>query len=266
MYSLSKEQNVVLRLSAKSIAKGDFDLQFSKDELLSVSWEKVLEEAISQTVVLATFDAITPYKDYVPTDVYKKWKDLSLSILKSNLIVLNSQCDLISLLGDRPYVILKGSAVAVNYPKPELRSLGDVDFLIDPKDKDELEKLFIDNGYEKSQGEHPNHVVFQKPGANLEMHFEVAGVPFGTQGEMVKNFLKDAVFNPEAKTQDFSTFNAPLDKYNALILILHMQHHMLGDGFGIRHLCDWATFINNTVDRPFWDELLAFLDDVGLLT
>lgn len=266
MSRLSKEQKIVLHLSAKSIAKNDFPLLNDVDVDV-VDWEEVFKEVTDQTVVLATFDALSPYKKHVPKEVFSKWQQKAYFILQSNLSVLQSQCDMTSLIEGHPYVILKGSSASVNYPKPELRSLGDVDFLIDPSEQEELEKLFIQNGYRKSMGDHPNHVVFDKPNAVLEMHFETAGVPFGIQGEKVKEYLKDTVYNPIVKVQDFSTFNAPNEDKNALILLLHMQHHMLSDGFGIRHLCDWATFINEHGNADFWKEkLIPLLKDIGLYT
>lgn len=266
MDRLSKEQKIILHLSAKSIAKGEI-APLCDDDFKDVDWQKIFDEAVAQTVVLATFDALSSYKDKVDKEVFKSWQQMAFTILQSNIAVLNAQYELTNILKDEPYVILKGSAVAVNYPKPELRSLGDVDFLIDPKRQDELENLFISNGYKKSMGDHPNHIVLYKPNANLEMHFDVAGVPFGVQGEKVNKYLKDTIYNPVKKTQDFSIFNAPEEDKNALILLLHMQHHMLGDGFGIRHLCDWMTFIGEHGNDDFWKEkLIPFLKEIGLFT
>ena len=267
MAKITNEQNIVLFLTAKSIYDGQDYVVPETLDFKNADWTEVLKEIIDQTVVLATFDAASPYKEFIPKETYQKWQSLAFTILKQNAVVLKSQDDLIGLLGDHPYLILKGSSAAINYKKPELRSLGDVDFLIDPKEQDELEKLFIANGYEKSQGEHPNHVVFQKPNANLEMHFEIAGVPFGEQGKKVKEFIKNAVFEPVEATQDFSKFNTPKSEYNALIFLLHMQHHMLGDGFGLRHLCDWACFVNKTLNEKFWEEkLIPLLTEIGLMT
>ena len=99
------------------------------------------------------------------------------------------------------------------------------------------------------------------------MHFEVAGVPYGKQGEEVKKFLAKAVFEPNIRSQDMGEFNAPTDLYHGLILLLHMQHHMLGEGLGLRHLCDWAVFVNATKDEPFWkNDLIPLLKKIGLFT
>ena len=41
---------------------------------------------------------------------------------------------------------------------------------------------------------------------------------------------------------------------------------MLGEGLGLRHLCDWAAFLDRTANGAFWPDLLSFLESVGLLT
>jgi len=142
MAKITNEQNIVLFLTAKSIYDGQDYVAPETLDFKNADWTEVLKEIIDQTVVLATFDAVSPYKEFIPKEIYQKWQSLAFTILKQNAVVIKSQDDLISLLGDHPYLILKGSSAAINYKKPELRSLGDVDFLIDPKEQDELEKLF----------------------------------------------------------------------------------------------------------------------------
>ena len=61
-------------------------------------------------------------------------------------------------------------------------------------------------------------------------------------------------------------FYRPADHHHAVILLLHMQHHMLGEGVGLRHLCDWGCFVNATAGKPFWQKaLIPFLREIGLL-
>jgi hypothetical protein len=46
-----------------------------------------------------------------------------------------------------------------------------------------------------------------------------------------------------------------------------MQHHMLGEGIGLRHLCDWGYFVDKTADMPFWEQdVVPFLKEIGLFT
>lgn len=271
MYELkwTKEQKIILNLTARSISESPSSLILSEEDLVDADWKAIAKESVSQAVSLAAFDAASVYKKYIPEDVYGRWKDISVSVLQNNFIVMQSQAELLGILDkhDFPYLILKGMAAGAYYPNPELRVLGDVDFLIDPNRRAEVEKVLTEEGYERWEFEHVSHVVFKKPQAHLEMHFEVAGVPYGWQGEEIRAFLKDAVFNPVTSEQAGYAFHAPADMYHGLILLLHMQHHMLGEGLGLRHLSDWAVYVAKTYKQSYWEEtLLPFLRKIGLFT
>ena len=41
---------------------------------------------------------------------------------------------------------------------------------------------------------------------------------------------------------------------------------MLGEGLGLRHICDWACYVQKTESMPFWAELLNLFERVGILT
>ena len=265
---LTKEQQIVLNLTARSICENPSAMILTETEIEGADWEEIMKEAIEQAVPLATFDSLSVYKKHLPEKVCAQWKSVAMSVLRSNFIVAQSQADLITLLAEKyPYIILKGLSAGAYYPNSEMRALGDVDFLINPLQQDEIEKLLLQAGYKKSCGDHPNHVVFRKPNAHLEMHFEVAGVPYGWQGEEVRAFIKDAVFEEQKRVHDVGEFNAPTDMNHGLILLLHMQHHMLGEGFGLRHLCDWAVYVAKTHKESYWEEtLLPFLQKIGLFT
>lgn len=267
-FILNKEQKVLLNILSASLSKAPEKKLLSKEELDGVDWVSVAKESIHQAVALVSLEYAKLYKQYIPAEVYEKWKTYAFRVAGANAMVLQSQVDMINILGEEyPYVILKGSSASMYYNDTNLRMLGDVDFLIDPLQKEQLTKIFVDNGYELSCGDHPNHLVFKKPHAHLEMHFEVAGVPFGEKGKMVNEYLKDAVFTPVEKQHDFSKFNAPKDEYHALILILHMQHHLVSEGVGLRHISDWAAFVNSTNELPFWQEkFIPFIKKIGLYT
>jgi hypothetical protein len=52
-----------------------------------------------------------------------------------------------------------------------------------------------------------------------------------------------------------------------MVLLLHMQQHMLAEGIGLRHLCDWGTFVSRTAGEPFWEkETLPLCRAIGLET
>ncbi len=251
------EESILLNLSKSSITGAPFEM-----ETQGADWESICREAAVQSVALMLFDAVAGVKDRIPQEVFAPWQQLAYKKLVKNTKVQAAQKELVALLGSHPYVILKGAAAAAYYPKPELRQMGDVDFLIDPARLKELSALLENAGYQKFMENHACHVVFKKPGAHLEMHFEPAGIPHGEAGEKVRAFLNPCVHHPKEE----AGFSAPQPMYHGLILLLHMQHHMLGEGLGLRHLCDWACFVQETHSEPFWAELISFLKEIGLFT
>ena len=147
---LTREQNILLNLTARSICEKPSSIVLSEEELEKVDWEAIVKESIAQAVPLATFDAVAVYKKYIPENVYAHWKNVAAGVLRTDFMVAQSQVDLIALLSEKyPYIILKGLAAGAYYPNPEMRALGDVDFLIDPKQQEEIEEILLQAGYKK---------------------------------------------------------------------------------------------------------------------
>jgi hypothetical protein len=182
--------------------------------------------------------------------------------------VQQAQADMAELMREKGfgYIVIKGESSAAYYPNPELRALGDVDFLIDTSRQAEIENALMQAGYERDGMEHISHRIFRKVGAHLEMHYQVPGIPVGEKGDKVRAFLKDAVKCGECKQGGLAEFYAPCPKHHGLIILLHMQHHNLDDGLGLRHLCDWAAFVKATQNDTFWaEELLPLMKEIGIM-
>lgn len=262
---MTREQTVLLGLVSEEL----LGKQVLREEALdALSVEALLTEARSQAVELMAAEAVLRRADAfgLSPEQITALQSFADRHLAHGLKIAFSQEELIRLLGDHPYLILKGMAAAAYYAKPHQRRQGDVDFLIDAGELSELSALLEQNGYQKWQEEHVCHVVFKKPGAHLEMHFEVSGIPRGEAGERIRDALAGAVDRRKEVSFDDWRFYAPDDRDQALILLLHMQHHMLAEGLGVRHLCDWAAFTDRTADAPFWQSLMPLLKSVGLLT
>ena len=260
-FKMTNEQKILLKLVSATLNGSVAKIE--KPE--NVDWLTVAAESDAQAVLLMALDAAAPLKDSIPEEVYKVWSDRAVNYLVENLKVQTSQKELVKILTDAgfPYVIIKGEASAKFYSRPDLRTLGDVDFLIDLAQNDEITKLLRDSGYTSEMEDHECHTVFRKPDVHLEMHREISGIPHGETGEKVREFVKDMLDG----CQKDPPFNLPQKYHHGLVLLLHTQHHLVGEGIGIRHLCDWSSFVNGTHTESFWEQkLLPFLREIGLLT
>lgn len=163
-----------------------------------------------------------------------------------------------------PCTILKGFASALYYPDPLMRSMGDVDFLVDTDDFEEASKVLTENGYESNGKNHDVHDVFLGKVCRCEMHFQPSGIPHGKAGVKVRKYLSGLLENSEAKKTELGDITVPSTYHHGLIILLHMCHHLTGDGLGLRHLCDWAVFLNTVGEANFLETFEKTFKDIGL--
>lgn len=255
---LNLKQKALLALLQPNNSEFDFSVLSAED------WDAVRKESYAQAVPIVAFDGTARCKQYIPKEVYTAWFENSMQCLVRNSQVLSSQNKLVKILDDNnfSYIILKGLASASYYPDPKKRALGDVDFLISPTEQQAVEKALIDAGYQKEQDDHICHRVFKKPHEHFEMHFEVAGIPEGNAGTLFRKYFENATQKYfENKETDFHN---PLPQIHAAVILLHTIHHLLGEGLGLRHLCDWAYFVDKTYKESFWGtEFLPLLKKSG---
>lgn len=265
---MKKEQTFLLSLFLSALDPGR---EIPAPDLSFAEWKALIAESFYQAVGYLTFSLCEPFKDRVPADLYPHWSRAVIKIMGRNRNVAAAQNELTALLGDRPYLILKGLASAAYYPNPSLRDLGDVDFLVDKSLQNEVSELLLSHGYQSEGEENDHHIVFKKPFCHLELHREPPGIPGGEAGKTICAYFGSLTETATVQTLDDgflnATFRAPSPAHHGLILLLHMQHHMTAEGLGLRHLLDWGFFVAKTKDEPFWQtELLPLLKKTGLLT
>ncbi len=261
MISLTSEQKLLLQLL--TLAVEGKRLQTLPAE---ADWRALYRETCAQTVTLAVLDVLSDLS--IPQEAYKKYFEMGKRVTAGNIRLEHAQMELVSLLEQEshPYVILKGQAAAAYYPTPELRLLGDVDFLV-PSDRAEtIAESMKALGYQHTCEPGDYHEVLEKPGVYLEMHRTVAGMPEGKAHLSVEQFFSTIYEESVPAEGMFGTFRVPCNAHHAMILILHMQHHTVEWGMGLRHIMDWACFVNRTAREPFWQErLLPLLKQIGLM-
>ncbi|MBQ2903038.1 MAG: nucleotidyltransferase family protein [Clostridia bacterium] len=163
-----------------------------------------------------------------------------------------------------PCTVLKGFASALYYPDPLMRSMGDVDFLVDTDNFEDASKVLEENGYESNGKNHDVHDVFLGKICRCEMHFQPSGIPQGKAGVKVRKYLSGLLENSEKVQTELGEITVPSTFHHGLIILLHMCHHLTGDGLGLRHLCDWAVFLNTVGEEKFLGLFEKAIKDIGL--
>lgn len=257
--SITASQEMLRRLCAAALA-GE-----KVTNLPQVDWKKVYIESQQQSVSLLAFQALG--ETLSDATVFAEWKRFAHLNLQNNAVVYRNHKQLHDLLekAEIPYCTLKGCASARFYPDPLLRSMGDVDFLVRREDLDRTEKLLLENGFQKDDlGEHICHDAYERDGFWFELHFEVAGLPDGKDGEKIHEILDDVFRLTEEEQIENAVFRMPNPRHHGLIILMHTYHHLLSEGIGLRHLCDVAAFLNSFSNEEFLEVFESPLKELGL--
>ena len=224
---------------------------------VDTKWDEVLQEAQAQTVVAIAASA-------VPKELSAPWAEPVAKNTAHFMRVLFEQKKLTELFTKSgiPFVILKGCAAAVYYPRPECRTMGDVDFLVS-EDKFETSRLLLEeNGYrfERDFGDGRDY-IYTKGGVVLELHQRYSDADFN-----IEPVLTGKLSNPVVREIKGIEFPSLPDCENGLVLLDHIRHHLKG-GLGIRQIIDWMMFVHAVLDdETFNNAFLTLTESAGLTT
>lgn len=160
--------------------------------------------------------------------------------------------------------ILKGYASALYYPDPLMRSMGDVDFIVDTDDFEKAAGVLAENNYKTTGKTHDVHDVYFNDVGRCEMHFQPSGIPDGKAGVKVRKYLSGLLDDSVTAKTELGEITVPSTFHHGLIILFHMCHHLTGDGLGLRHLCDWAVFLNSIGEAEFLKMFEKTFKDIGL--
>ena len=231
----------------------------------NIDWQGLSREAKSQGIYLSMFYVLNQIANGIPEEISAEYSRLARRATARNLQVEFSQAELVSVLEQKgyPYVILKGEASASYYPVPELRQLGDVDFMVAEGYVQPVMEAMKALGYECQWQDH--HWMMEKGRSRLEMHLEPSGIPEKTGRSEIMEYFRTIYARSREVTDGSGVFRIAGDAHHGLILILHMLHHTVEEGLGLRHIMDWACYVRATAGETFWhDSLLPLLRQIGL--
>lgn len=212
----------------------------------------LLLEASAQSVLSITYNSVNKL---IPEDTRALWMERSQYALISNMRVSRLHSEIDELLGDIPYVILKGNASAYYYKKPLLRTMGDVDFLVNEDDVSRIAGILESNGFTAKEDTGGIHIGFHRDDEmfrdSVELHRSINGIPSGKSGELIKSYLVDIIETSVRVGSSNTAYNMPDKFHHGFVMLLHTASHLKSEGMGLRHLCDWAVYIN-TFDDSEW--------------
>lgn len=260
MEDFGKTQNTVLSLLGHNL----FDAPLTIDP--EVVWAEVARESKMQAVLLLAFKnhQELPLDQNLRAELEKR---LMLNTV-SNVRCFRDHTYLHSIMakGNLPYCVLKGAASAYYYPEPLLRAMGDVDFFVPPRELEKATDLMISAGFERLDRGHRYHRIFKKGRTRCEMHFEPIALPTGKMSRIFWDYWGEMCDGAMLAKDDLVEFQMPSPFLHGFVLLSHFQSHLLSEGVGLRHICDWAVFANSFSNEEFLNVFETRLKRVGMWT
>ncbi len=264
MNGLTPEKKALLDLLANTLFGGERSIADGLD------WDSVFLEARQQSVAGIIYSALP--QDLMPEATYTAWTDWLNKLIANNMQVAWEHCELHSLLTEHnfSYSIMKGCVSASYYPDSLMRSLGDVDFLIKEQDARAVGELLEAKGFVKSENEHAAEIAYYRGKSEAahistwELHWEPNGLPKGKVGAKLREYLADVIDTAVAAQGVDGEFMRPSEFHHGLMLVIHAAHHMINSGIGLRHMCDWAVFVNSMEQDKFVAMFEPKMKSVGM--
>lgn len=159
-----------------------------------------------------------------------------------------------------PHVFFKGSVIKNYYPVKEMRTMGDIDFLIKPMDREKTHKLLLELGYKAYQieGEVWNYT---KGTVHLEVHTQIMYHNISNSIDYVSYFSD--VWSHVRQTSKGYTYGLT-DEFHFLYLLVHTAKHFDGSGCGIRMLMDIAIYLIYFQGRLNWNYIQSEIQKLKL--
>lgn len=228
------------------------------DADLNPIWQELQAHAI-QNLAVDTMAQLDPQHQamYIRSAAkgYAYWR--RMMALQHSITLLFDQANI-------PFAVLKGSSAAIYYPEPTLRSMGDIDILVRPKDFDRALAVLVANDFLLRETQNPKHAGLIKDGIPIELHRHFATISTLQRVEVLDNLLFDALDRREKVTMEGYSFYQLPDLENGLVLMEHINSHM-ESGLGLRQIIDWMYYAHRYLSDPVWAENFGNLtEQVGL--
>lgn len=238
-----------------------------QERLSVVEFEQVLKLAKEQTVTGLVFNVLKDAKIEGTLNKSIIFENIGLTEqIKHQNAIINKELSSFALRSQNAglkYLVVKGQTIGHFYTNPELRSSGDIDFLV-PDMSSHLSEVFPDVQFPTTMKE--KELGFEYNQITYELHTRL--IDFGCKKhqrvwenliaeEWEKNYFVEI---DGVKVRTLSPTN------NAVYLFLHLFFHLIREGVSLRQFCDWAVMLHynrNEIDKDELKDILYQLDMVN---
>lgn len=222
-------------------------------------YENTFKLALKHSVINLYYFAVKDCSD-VPSDIKKAAEKYYLANTRQQISQSYYADKIFESLKENgvKYMPLKGYFIRDMYPRAEMRTSCDLDFLYEQKSTDKVRHIITELGFSEEKS-CSNHLTFVSHPVTVEAHFTLSSRANYETADKLDKYFDD--FFDKAKPYNETEFRFnEIDFY--LYYTLHSFKHFVGGGFGIRTVLDYYVLGKNYVGDK--SELYEKLSEFGL--
>lgn len=244
---------------------------FETEHFSSMDWQGLYNFARKhslQGVLFAGVEKISK-KINIPRDMLLRWLGDSVSIKQRNRILNQEAVTLTKQLEKDGFhcCILKGQGVAMLYPDPYVRTGGDIDVWMIPKDGKNARKSILDYLEQEGQKAGLCYLHATLPSKNnvaVEYHFYPSFSYSPCINKKLQNYFNSHTqFNRVTLPDDVGEISVPSLEFNLIFMLHHVYRHLFAEGIGLRQIIDYYYLLMQERTNPA--DIENNLKELGLL-
>lgn len=209
-------------------------------------WRWLYQMAVRQSLVGVCYQGVCQLsgKQQLPVDIAMQWTCEAETIKGLNELLYQEAARLTREFSEkgRQTAILKGQANARLYPEKYARQPGDIDIWVEGGRESVL--ALIDG--EAIVAYHHAHLPKNEKGVEVEIHFRPASGHFNPiTNRRLQCWLEQEIQHTELSPEGFYV---PSVRFALVMQLAHIQRHFLGEGVGLRQVCDYYWLLQNATD------------------
>lgn len=227
-------------------------------------WVAIYREVQKQCVLGIMLQGLErlPHKQLPPKEVLVQW----VGMVQINDHYYSLQCERAKALTKRfeeqrfNSCVLKGVGIAQLYPIPSRRQGGDIDLWVDCDRKVLMIWLLNQCSLDHILWHHVDAKFFED--VPTEIHYHPCWLYNPYYNKRLQKWFEDQKIN-QMKVDEGLGFAYPSVQFNAVYSLVHLYHHLIEEGVGIRHIIDYY-YILKALPKEDCDTVINVLNSFSM--
>lgn len=229
-------------------------------------WHTIYNMSKKQSVQAVVFDGVQklPKAFIPPKELVLEWYGITIRTEKISEAHERDLVSLIKFLSDCNIDnrLMKGQGCASFYPKPWHRQSGDIDLFVGEKQYNKAQDLIRNHGVKiEKEGVYDVHFTWGK--TIVEMHKWETFFYYPFVNRRLQSICRKEEWNKSIVVniggQPIALFNAT---FNVFYIFVHLYHHFLQVGIGLRQICDWMLWMKHQEAYIDWERLHRYVQEI----